>query len=71
MSLTALSPLAVTRKKRLASNIRRVEPRAELFQLPEDYRTARMLDTLWLNPDVPEIWPAGASPAERCAKPWP
>jgi hypothetical protein len=60
--------------ERQLTNISRAEPPAELFDVPAEYAmTAGYLvaETLWLNPDVPHIWPAGASPAERCMKPWP
>lgn len=58
--------------ERRLTNISRAEPPAELFEVPADYNVMAWIgDTLWLNPDVPEIWPAGASPAERCLKPWP
>ena len=60
--------------ERRLTNVSRAEPPAELFEVPaqyamtQDHLKAKML---WLNPDVPEIWPAGASPTERSMKPWP
>jgi hypothetical protein len=55
--------------ERRLTNISRTEPPAELFEVPAGYKvTVGIPDTLWLNPRVPEIWPAGASPAERCAQ---
>lgn len=58
--------------ERRLMNVSRTEPPAGLFEVPAGYHvTSGGPDTLWLNPLVPEIWPAGASPAERCAKPWP
>ena len=60
--------------ERQLTNIRRAEPPAELFEVPTQYAMKRgylVAETLWLNPGEPEIWPIGASPAERCMKPWP
>jgi hypothetical protein len=60
--------------ERRLTNINRAEPPAELFEVPAQYAMTPgylVAKTQWLNPDVPEMWPAGASPAERCLKPWP
>lgn len=62
--------------ERRLTNISRAEPPAGLFEVPAGYRVTEAMTgpgpgTQWLNPRVPEIWPTGASPVERCRKPWP